>query len=90
VKLNHEKFGEFELVEPLLQRHVEDFTGAIGDVENINVMAYRRMVIEAAVKSGWFVTPPDGDIRDRTPGFVAWLGDALGNVFSELIQVPPS
>lgn len=87
--LEHPKYGKFEIID-LKQRHVEDFAEALGDQSEIKVMAYRRMVIESAIKAGWFVTPPEGDIRDQSPRFVAWLGDALGNLFASVIEIPPS
>lgn len=89
MKLEHKQFGSYEIVD-LKQRHVEAFTENLGDIKDVKIMAYRRLVIEAAIKAGWFVTPPDGDMQEESPGFVGWLGDAIAKHFAEVIEIPPS
>lgn len=89
MKLEHKQFGSYEIVD-LKQRHVEEYWAALGDLKDIKIIQARRVAIEAAIKAGWFVNPPEGDMKEQLPGFVAWLGDALANHFASVMEIPPS
>lgn len=90
MKLEHKQHGSYELVE-LRQRHIEAFAEALGSIDDkTKVVIYRRMAVDAAIKAKWFVTPPDGDLKEQDPKFVAWLGDAVLNLFNESITSSPS
>ena len=75
MKIKHKKFGEFEFIDPLLQKHLEAYFREMReegvDIMNVSVPEYSGGCVRAAIKLKYIT--PVFDVDESPPNKVQWI-----------------
>jgi len=94
MKLESEKLGlSVEVVEPILQRHVESFFKVKRELDGDNAIRlssveHHGSILRAAWRGG-ILLPPEQDVAGMKPANVRWLGRKLDEMIGETLEIPP-
>ncbi len=95
MNLKNEGLGvSVELVDELLQRHVEAYFVALRDIAGDNQIDFsvpERMgnYVRAGCRSGILNTISEEDVDDMSPKSINWLASKIDNHIAEASEVPP-
>ena len=94
MKLENEKLGlSVEVVDPILQRHVEAFFKAKRELDGDNAIRlssveHHGSILRAAWKAG-ILLPPELGVADMKPAVVRWVARKLDELIGETLEIPP-
>jgi len=94
MKIENEKLGlSVQIVEPILQRHVEAFFKAKRELDGDNAIRlssveHHGSIVRAAYRAT-ILLPPEQSVAEMKPAVVRWLGRKLDELIGETLEIPP-